>query len=33
VCRRNVALDIEEGDAKLDDLQEVDIAANGLVVI
>jgi hypothetical protein len=33
VCRRNVALDIEEGDTKLDDLQEVDIAANGLVVI
>ena len=30
---RDVALYVEEGDAELDDLEQVDVAAHGLVVI
>jgi hypothetical protein len=31
--RGYVAVYVEEGDAELDDLEEVDVAANGLVVV
>jgi pyruvate kinase len=30
---RNVAADVEEGDAELDDLEEIDVATDGLVVV
>lgn len=33
MCWGNVALNVEEGDAQLDDLEQVDIAANGLIVV
>jgi hypothetical protein len=30
---RNVAVDVEEGDTELDDFEEVDVAADCLVVV